>query len=545
MLSQEVSALQRIPDVLKAIASVVAPVVGNVVRLPAKGLPNLVAPKTMLNATITSQRAFTARSLSLADAKAVAKETGTKLNDIVMAICAGALRRYLLEKHGLPKEPLVAFVPVSLREPGNTESTNQVSVMLCSLATDIKDPVERLKAIQASSLEAKELSGKVKDATPRDFSIFGAPVVLHGAMELYGRSHLADRLPPAANVVVSNVPGPQAPLYVAGARVLTLYPVSIPTHGMALNLTVQSYCGSLDFGLTACRKTVPELHKLADYLDESLAELHDAVIGSAAGKAAASRPRSPSRSRKRAGSRACTRARSAEEQRSPSAPCARAGGNPACGPQTGTFRAGVDQAFAIGQGREGGTRVERRAAARIQSQPPRRRRHGDDSSKNGEKDRHQDGPQGDGQDDRQDGRRRASAKRSLALPSLGDLSKLVGRLKLPGVDVAAIVESQRKDMEALAEANRQAYEGIKALAQRRNEILRAALVEWQEAMKDATGKDALSKNADRAKQGVKKAIDSFRELAEMEAESRRKAWKVVQDRFQENLANLQNLLKPK
>jgi phasin family protein len=111
--------------------------------------------------------------------------------------------------------------------------------------------------------------------------------------------------------------------------------------------------------------------------------------------------------------------------------------------------------------------------------------------------------------------------------------------------MAAIVESQRKDMEALAEANRQAYEGIKALAQRRNEILRAALVEWQEAMKDATGKDALSKNADRARQGVKKAIDSIRELAEMEAETRRKAWKVVQDRFQENLANLQSLLKAK
>jgi len=298
MLSQQVSALQKIPDVLKAIASVVAPVVRNVVRLPARGMPNLVAPRTMLNATITSQRAFMARSLSLAQAKAIAKETGTKLNDIVMAICAGALRRYLLEKHGLPKEPLVAFVPVSLRPAGNTESTNQVSGMLCSLATDIRDPVERLRAIQASTLEAKELNGKVKDATPRDFSIFGAPFVLHEAMELFGRSHLADRLPPPANVVVSNVPGPQVPLYVAGARVLSLYPVSIPSHGMALNLTVQSYCGSLDFGLTACRKTVPELRKVADYLDESLAELHDAVIGSAASAAAVPSPRSPSRNRK-------------------------------------------------------------------------------------------------------------------------------------------------------------------------------------------------------------------------------------------------------
>jgi hypothetical protein len=139
----------------------------------------------------------------------------------------------------------------------------------------------------------------------------------------------------------------------------------------------------------------------------------------------------------------------------------------------------------------------------------------------------------------------ATAKRATGLPSFADLGKLVGRLQLPGIDLKAIVDSQRKDMEALAEANRQAYEGIKALAQRRNEILQEVLAEWQAAMKDATGKDAVSKNAERAKQGVKNAIDRFRELAEMEAESRRKAWKVLQDRFQENLQNLQSLLKAK
>jgi len=311
MLSQQVSALQRIPDVLKAIASVTMPVVGNVVRIPAQGLPNLIAPKTILNATITSQRAFTARSLSLADAKAIAKETGTKLNDVVLATCAGALRRYLIEKHALPKEPLVAFVPVSLREPGNTDSNNQVSGMLCSLATDIRDPLERLRTIQESSRQAKDLSGRVRDATPRDFSIFGAPFVMHEAMELYGRSHLADRLPPPANVVISNVPGPQTPLYVAGARVLTLYPVSIPAHGMAVNLTVQSYCGSLDYGLTACRRTVPDLRKLAGYLDESLQELLDSVFpdgareasaparAAAAGKRASASKRAPARTPQR------------------------------------------------------------------------------------------------------------------------------------------------------------------------------------------------------------------------------------------------------
>jgi len=139
----------------------------------------------------------------------------------------------------------------------------------------------------------------------------------------------------------------------------------------------------------------------------------------------------------------------------------------------------------------------------------------------------------------------AGAKRTMTMPSFADLGKLVGNFKMPGVDVKAIVESQRKDMEALAEANRQAYEGIKALAKRRNEILQEALGEWQAAMKDATGKDAMSKNAERAKQGVKQAIDRFRELAEMEAETRRKSWKVLQDRFQENLQNLQNVLKAK
>jgi len=153
-------------------------------------------------------------------------------------------------------------------------------------------------------------------------------------------------------------------------------------------------------------------------------------------------------------------------------------------------------------------------------------------------------------------RKTASAKTAAAkpavksapkgLPSLDDLSKIIGKFKLPGVDIAAIVESQRKDMEALAEANRQAYEGIQALAKRRNEILKESLAQWQAAMKEGVGsKDALSKQAEMAKQGAQKAIANFRELAEMEAASRSKAWKVLQERFQENLANLQKLIQPK
>ena len=336
LVSQQVSALQKIPDLLKAIASVAMPVSNGVLRLPTRALQNLVAPRTMLNATVTSQRSFTARSLPLGEAKAIAKQTDTKLNDVVMAVCAGALRRYLIEKHGLPKEPLVAFVPVSLRQPGNTESNNQVSGMLCSLATDVKDPLERLKAIHASSLEAKEISGKLKDATPRDFSMFGAPVVLQNAIGLWDRSGLADRLPPPANVVISNVPGPQTPLYLAGARLLTLYPVSIPAHGMALNMTVQSYCGALDFGLTACRKTVPELRKLAGYLEESMEELHEAVYGATPLEAQTFRPPRAAASRRRA-----------------KAPAARAASKPARGaskPATGAAKSAAAPASKAARG---------------------------------------------------------------------------------------------------------------------------------------------------------------------------------------------------
>lgn len=130
-------------------------------------------------------------------------------------------------------------------------------------------------------------------------------------------------------------------------------------------------------------------------------------------------------------------------------------------------------------------------------------------------------------------------------PPLGDLGKALGKLKLPGIDVAAIVEAQRKDMEALAEANRQAYEGIKALAERRNQMLKEAFGKWQEAMKGARGTELITKQAELARQGVQDAIANVRELAQMEAESRKQAWKVVQERFEENLANLKKLLQPK
>jgi diacylglycerol O-acyltransferase len=241
-------------------------------------LPTLDAPKTPFNATITRERSYAARTISLDDAKAIAKAGGAKLNDVVMAVCSGALRRYLQEKGQLPDKPLIAGVPISLREPGDTRQNNQVSGMLCQIATDIADPAERLAAIVRSSSQAKQLAGTFRDAVPQDFAFVGAPILLQLVMLVYGRSGLADRLPMPMNVTISNVPGPPMPLYCAGAKVTALHPVSIAAHGAALNITVQSYMDALNFGLTADRRAVPDVGRLGDYLVEAADDLKKAVV---------------------------------------------------------------------------------------------------------------------------------------------------------------------------------------------------------------------------------------------------------------------------
>ncbi|MGJ7511097.1 WS/DGAT/MGAT family O-acyltransferase [Variovorax sp. GT1P44] len=266
-VQQYVKLIQSIPTTAKAITSVLMPVSEATGKrsfeLP-KGLKT--APKTPLNVSITNQRSFAGRSVPLAEIKRMSKATDTSLNDVVLAICAGALRRYLADYGCKPDKPLVAAVPVSLRSEGNTDLNNQVSTMLVSLATDISDPLERLAAIHESSSEGKKLTGNVKAAIPMDFPSLGMPTIVSGLASLYGRSGLADKLPPIANVAISNVPGPSFPLYFAGAKLATYFPVSIPGHGLALNMTVQSYNGSLEFGLTACRRAVPDVADLADYV---------------------------------------------------------------------------------------------------------------------------------------------------------------------------------------------------------------------------------------------------------------------------------------
>ena len=139
----------------------------------------------------------------------------------------------------------------------------------------------------------------------------------------------------------------------------------------------------------------------------------------------------------------------------------------------------------------------------------------------------------------------AAARPASVTPSLDDLATLLERFRLPRIDAQALIEWQRKDHDALAEANRQAYEGIQALVARRDEILRDPLTPWKEALRNAAGKEALERQSESAQRGVQQVIDHIRELSEMEAQARSNTWKVVQDRMQENMANLQKLLQPK
>lgn len=236
------------------------------------------APRTLFNASITNQRSYATFTAPIAEIKAIGKRHGGTLNDTVLALCSTAMKSFLDERGGSPKGSLVAAVPVSLREAGDATMNNQVSMMTVSLATDVADVGERLKAIKASSTASKGVLNSVRNAIPTDLPMLGSPWMMGGFASLYGRSGLADRAPPQANVVVSNVPFSPVTLYLAGAKMLSAYAVSIPYHGIALNVTVQSYGEALDFGLTACRRAMPvsEMQSLVKHLSDAFDALKSA-----------------------------------------------------------------------------------------------------------------------------------------------------------------------------------------------------------------------------------------------------------------------------
>ena len=234
---------------------------------------NWLAPKTPLNGAITNQRSFARFSIPYADSKKIATLNDCSINDVVMAISGEGMNRYFEDEGFRTEDPMLAIVPVSIRPEGNTELSNQVSMARISLASTIKDPLERLQAIKASSSHAKSMLSDVKTILPTDFPSVGAPWLMSSIAATMNRAGVYDAVPPVGNVLISNVPGPNVTLYFAGAKQISTYPVSIPYHGMGLNITLQSYNGWLDFGVISCQKMMPDIHELAQHMKDAHKDL--------------------------------------------------------------------------------------------------------------------------------------------------------------------------------------------------------------------------------------------------------------------------------
>jgi diacylglycerol O-acyltransferase len=254
---------------------------GALVRTLGRGFRNETAPvsfnapKTMLNTQITGARRFAAQDWPMERLRAVGKATGTTINDVVLAMSGGALRTYLLDFDGLPDTSLVSMVPVSLHakgQPPDTHGGNAVGAVMVQLGTDLDDPAVRLTQIHRSMKDGKEAMSTMTPLQILAMSAIGmSPTVLGPLMRTTGV------LRPPFNVIISNVPGPRVPHYFNGAEMVGMYPLSIPFHGNALNITCTSYAGNLGFGLTGCRRTVPHLQRLLTHLDTELRALEKAA----------------------------------------------------------------------------------------------------------------------------------------------------------------------------------------------------------------------------------------------------------------------------
>jgi diacylglycerol O-acyltransferase len=237
---------------------------------------SLYAPRTVINKPITGSRRFAAQSWKIERMRSVGAATSTTINDVVLAMCSGAMRRYLLEQNALPDSTLVAMVPVGLKakEAGSASATggNAVGCVMVKLGTNLEDPAERLRSIHRSMRSGKAALGTMSPTQIMAMSAIGmAPAVLPAMLGLQGITK------PPFNLIISNVPGPKEPHYFNGARLAGMWPLSIPIHGMALNITCTSYNGEMGFGLTGCRRRVPHLQRLLVHLDDELADLEKAA----------------------------------------------------------------------------------------------------------------------------------------------------------------------------------------------------------------------------------------------------------------------------
>jgi diacylglycerol O-acyltransferase / wax synthase len=272
------------PSLLKTITSTAGSVAGLAPSMLTLARAALVeqqltlpfgAPKTMFNVKIGGARRVAAQSWPLERVKNVKQACGggVTVNDVVLAMCSGALRAYLLEQSALPDGPLIAMVPVSLRSDAEADTGgNMVGSILCNLATDIEDPAQRLEAVSASMRGNKEVFSSLPRLEALALSaLMIAPLGLSAVPGLVGSA------PPPFNIVISNVPGPRQPMYWHGARLDGNYPLSVVLDGQALNITLANNADNLDFGLVGCRRSVPHLQRLLGHIETALKDLERAV----------------------------------------------------------------------------------------------------------------------------------------------------------------------------------------------------------------------------------------------------------------------------
>jgi diacylglycerol O-acyltransferase / wax synthase len=268
--------------VIPTLAPAVNTLVGNMLGLN-RGDGSVIAtrpgraPATPFNRSITPHRRFAFRSVNLATVKMVKNAFGVSVNDVVMAMCAGALRRWLLDHDALPDQPLIAMIPVSVRDPSAKGALgNRVSAMLAPLPTSVTDPALRLQVVHSATQVAKAQQASIPQGLVDQISDFAVPALAARAARVVFATGVLHRLPPF-NITISNVPGPNTPVYLCGARLLAHYPVSVVTDGQGLNITLIGYLGQLHFGLVSCRELVPDIDVLAGYLTDELTLLEQAA----------------------------------------------------------------------------------------------------------------------------------------------------------------------------------------------------------------------------------------------------------------------------
>jgi diacylglycerol O-acyltransferase / wax synthase len=265
------NSLAQYAKIVRALPSAVSTIGAAAIKNRGAGIG--LAPKTIFNQNVSTQRSFVTARVDQVQVKAIGKALGGSINDVVLYLCSTALRAYLSKHGGIPRKSLIAMMPVSLRQEGNADLNNQASMMLVSLGSNHADPIKRFAAILESTQKVKAALSSLKSVLPTDYPSFLAPWLVSGLAGTYNKSRIANYIPMPANVVISNVPGPTVPLYLAGAQMTSFHPLSIIVHGVALNITVQTYAGHIDFGIICCKQAVPQARSIAKAIEASFRDL--------------------------------------------------------------------------------------------------------------------------------------------------------------------------------------------------------------------------------------------------------------------------------